>query len=94
MENQGPCKSKSKPREIGHKVELRPDGTSAQPPLAAINLTREEKQELCDFFHSVKHPSRYTANIRKLVPARENKMLPMEAHDYDVMLTTMLAVGI
>jgi len=28
------------------------------------------------------------------VPARENKMLPMKAHDCGVMLTTMLAVGI
>jgi len=28
------------------------------------------------------------------VHARENKMLPMKAHDCDVMLTTMLAVGI
>jgi hypothetical protein len=28
------------------------------------------------------------------VPTRENKMLPMKAHDCDVRLTTMLAVGI
>jgi hypothetical protein len=58
-----------------------------------MNLTREEKQELCDFFRSVKLPSRYATNIQKLVPTRENEMLPMKAHDCDVMLTTMLAVG-
>ena len=80
--------------ELDIRLELHPDGTSAQPPLSAINLTQEEKQELCNFFHSVKLPSRYASNIQKLVPARENKMLPMKAHDYDVMLTTMFAVGI
>ena len=73
---------------------LHPEGPSAQLPLSAINLTREEKQELCDFFRSVKVPSGYSADIRKLVAAKENKMLPMKAHDCDVMLTTMLAVGI
>ena len=70
------------------------DDTSAQPPLSAINLTQKEKQELCNFFHSVKLPSGYAANIQKLVPTRENKMLPMKAHDCNVMLTTMPTVGI
>jgi hypothetical protein len=42
----------------------------------------------------VKVPSGYFANIRKLMPPKENKMLPMKARDYDVMLTTMLVVGI
>jgi hypothetical protein len=80
--------------DLDIRPELRPEGPNAQLPLSAINLTREEKQELCDFFHSVKVPSGYFANIRKLMPPKENKMLPMKAHDCDVMLTTMLAVGI
>jgi hypothetical protein len=42
----------------------------------------------------VKVPSEYSADIRKLVVPKENKMLPMKVHDCDVMLTTMLAVGI
>ena len=49
---------------------------------------------MCDFFHSVKVPSGYTTNIQKFLPARENKKLPLKAHDCDVKLTTMLAVGI
>ena len=88
------AKARANLEELDIRPELLPDGTSAQPPLSAINLTREEKQELCDFFHSVKLPSGYATNIQKLVPIRENKMLPMKAHDCDVMLTTMLAVGI
>ncbi|XP_066347640.1 uncharacterized protein [Miscanthus floridulus] len=88
------AKTRADLEELDIRPELRPDGTSAQPPLSTINLTQEEKQELWDFFHSVKLPSRYATNIRKLMPTRENKMLPMKAHDCDVMLTTMLVVGI
>jgi len=88
------AKARADLEELDIRAKLHPDGTSAQPPLSAINLTREDNQELCDFFRSVKLPSRYVANIRKLVPARENKMLPMKAHDYDVMLTTMLVIAI
>jgi hypothetical protein len=87
------AKGRADLEELDIRPVLRPNGTRAQPPLSAMNLTREEKQELCDFFHSVKLPSRYATNIRKLVPTRENEMLPMKAHDCDVMLTTMLAVG-
>ena len=87
------AKARADLEELDIRPELCPDGTSAQPPLSAINLTQEEKQKLCDFFRSVKLPSGYAANIRNLVPTRENKMLPMKAHDCDVMLTTLLVVG-
>ena len=98
MNDKWKTKDHAKPRADLEELDIRPelhhDGTSAQPPLSAINLTQEEKQELCEFIHSVKLPSGFTANIWKLMPTRENKMLPMKAHDCDVMLTTMLAVGI
>jgi hypothetical protein len=87
-------KARADLEELDIRPELCPNSSSAKPALAAINLTQEERQELCDFFRSVKVPSGYATNIRKLVPPRENKMLPMKAHDCDVMLTTMLAVGI
>ena len=75
------------------RPELWLDSTSSTHlPAYAINLTREEKKELCDFLRSVKVPSRYSSNIRKLVHAKEQKFLPMKAHDCDVMLTTMLGL--
>ena len=51
------AKARANQEELDIRPELCPDGTSAQAPLSAINLTREEKQELCDFFHSIKLPS-------------------------------------
>jgi hypothetical protein len=79
--------------DLDIRPELRPDGNGSLPT-SAINLTNEEKKELCDFFRSVEVLSGYSSNIRRLVSVKEQKMLPMKANDCDVMLTTMLAVGI
>jgi hypothetical protein len=80
--------------ELGIRPELRHDGTSTQAPACAINLTNEDKKELCDFLRTVKVPSRYSSNIQKLMHAKEQKFLPMKAHDCDVMLTTVLLVAV
>ena len=79
--------------ELDIRPELCLDGTSStQLPASAVNLTRKEKKELCDFLRSVKVPSGYSSYIRKLVHAKEQKFLPMKAHDCDIMLTTMLGL--
>ena len=75
--------------ELGIRPELR-----RQLPASTITLTVKEKKELCDFLRSVKVPSGYSSNNRKLVHAKEQKFLPMKAHDCDVMLTSMLPVAI
>jgi hypothetical protein len=63
--------------DLDIRTELCPDGNSAQLPACAVNLTREEKKELCYFLRSVKVPSDYSSNIRKLIHAKEQKFLPM-----------------
>ena len=66
--------------ELDIRPELWLDSTSSTHlPAYAINLTREEKKELCDLLRSVKVPSGYSSNIRKLVHAKEQKFLPMKA---------------
>ena len=88
-------KGRANLEELDIRPELCLDATSSTHlPASAVNLTREEKKELCDFLRSVKVPSGYSSNIRKLVHAKEQKFVPMKAHDCDVMLTTMLAVAI
>jgi hypothetical protein len=81
-------------RDMGTRPELHPNATSTKLAASAIKLNKKEKQELCEFFRSVKVPSGYSSNIRKFVHAMEQKFLPMKAHDCVVMLTTMLVVGI
>ena len=48
--------------DLDIRPELRPDGDDSLL-LSAINLSNEEKKELCDFFYSVKVPSGYLSNI-------------------------------
>ena len=55
MNDKWKTKDHAKARAYLEELDIRPE---LQPPLSAINLTRQEKQELCDFFHSVKVPSR------------------------------------
>ena len=80
--------------DLDIRPELRPNDGGMQLPTSCITLSKEEKKELCDFFRSVKVPTGYSSNIKSLVSAKEQKMLHMKAHDCDVMITTMLAVGI
>jgi hypothetical protein len=79
---------------LGIRPELRPNATSTKLTASVIKLNKKEKHELCEFFRSVKVPSWYSSNIRKLVHATEQKFLLMKDHDCDVILTTMLVVGI
>lgn len=79
--------------DLDIRLELRPDGDGSLAT-SAINLSNEEKKELHDFFCGVKVPSGYSSNIRRLVSVKEQKMLPMKANDCDMLLTTMLVVGI
>ena len=99
MSDKNKTKDHAKARADLEELGMRPklclqEGTSTKLPESAINLNKKEKQELCEFFHSVKVPSGYSSNIRKLIHPTEHKFLQMKAHDSDVILTTMLAVGI
>ena len=75
------------------RPELRHDGTSARLPASAINLTTKEKQELCEFFRSVKGPSGYSSNMNKLVLVKEQKFLPMKAAMLSSPLCLLLQLG-
>ena len=67
--------------DLDIRPELYPDGNSAQLPTSCINLSKEEKKQLCDFFSSVKVPSGYSSNIKSLTSPNKQKMLHMKAHD-------------
>jgi hypothetical protein len=67
--------------DLDIRPELYPDSNSAQLPTSCINLSKEEKKQLCDFFSSVKVPSGYSSNIKSLTSPNKQKMLHMKAHD-------------
>jgi hypothetical protein len=64
-------------------------------PTSCITLSKNEKKEFCEFLKSVKVPTGYSTNVSKLVSMPDLKLSPgIKSHDYHVLLTQMIAVGI
>jgi hypothetical protein len=64
-------------------------------PISFITLSKHEKKEFCGFKKNVKVPSGYSVNISRLISFLDLKVAPgVKSHDYHVLLTQMIAVGI
>ena len=64
-------------------------------PTSCITLSKNEKKEFCEFLKSVKVPSGYSTNVSRLISLPELKIAPgVKSHDYHVLLTQMITVGI
>jgi hypothetical protein len=61
---------------------------------SCITLSNNEKK-LCGFLKNMKVPSDYLTNISRLILLSELKIAPgVKSHDYHVLLTQMIVVGI
>jgi hypothetical protein len=64
-------------------------------PTSCITLSKNEKNEFCRFLKNENVPSSYSMNVSMLISLPELKIAPgMKSHDYHVLLTQMIAVGI
>jgi hypothetical protein len=64
-------------------------------PTSCITLSKHEKKEFCGFLKSVKVPSGYSTKVSRLISFPDLKVAPsVKSHDYLVLLTQMIAVGI
>jgi hypothetical protein len=62
--------------------------------ISCITLSKYEK-EFCGFLNNVKVPSGYSTNVLRLISFPDLKVAPgVKSHDYTVMLTQMIAIGI
>jgi hypothetical protein len=95
-----------KTRDHGHawadlkKIGLRPElwlddlvkGTELST--SCTTLSKHDK-EFCGFLKNVKVPSGYSTNVSRLISFLDLKVAPnVKSHDYHVLLTQMIAVGI
>jgi hypothetical protein len=95
-----------KTRDHGHaradpkKMRIRPElwlddsvkGTEL--PTSCITLSKHEN-EFCEFLKNVKVPSSYSMNVSIIISFLDLKVAPsVMSHDYHVLLTQMIAVGI
>jgi hypothetical protein len=64
-------------------------------PTSCITLSKNEKKEFCGFLKNVKVSSGYSMNVSRLILLLELKIAPVvKSHDYHVLLTQMIDVGI
>jgi hypothetical protein len=64
-------------------------------PTSCITLSKHEKKEFCEFLKTVKVPFGYSTNVSRLISFPNLKVPPsMKSHDYHVLLTQMIAIGI
>jgi hypothetical protein len=63
-------------------------------PTSCITLSKHEK-EFCGFLKNMKVPSNYLMNVSRLISLSNLKVAPgVKSHDYHVLLTQMIIVGI
>jgi hypothetical protein len=83
-------------KKIGIRQELWLDDfiKGTELPTSYIVLSKNEK-ELCGLLKNVKVPSGYSTNVSRLISLSELKIAPgVTSHDYHVLLTQMIAIGI
>ena len=57
--------------------------------LACYTLSKEEKQSMFDCLNSIKVPSGYSSNIKRLLNLKEKKFAHVKSHDCHVLMTPM-----
>ncbi|XP_071686961.1 uncharacterized protein [Rutidosis leptorrhynchoides] len=82
--------------EMKIRTELQPDyrGKKTFLPPACYTLSKTEKTKFCQTLHGIKVPSGYSANIKRLVSLKDNRLLGMKSHDCHVLMTQMILIAI
>jgi hypothetical protein len=83
-------------KKMGIRPELCLDDSvkGTELPTSCITLSKHEK-EFCEFLKNLKVPSDYSMNFSRLILFPGLKVAPgVKSHDYHVLLTQMIAVGI
>ena len=62
--------------------------------VACFNLTPDEKRAICTFLRGVKVPTRFSANVKKLVSMKDLSITHCKAHDCHVTLIVFLPITI
>jgi hypothetical protein len=64
-------------------------------PTSCITLSKHKKKVFCGFLKNMKVPFGYSTNVLRLISFSNLKVaLGVKSHDYHVLLTQMIAVGI
>ena len=90
-------KSRKDMVQLNVKRELHPvpEGNGKYTlPAASFNLALKERRVMCTFLRGVKVPTRFSANMKKLVSMKDLSITHCKAHDCHVILTVFLSIAI
>jgi hypothetical protein len=80
---------------MGIRVELWLDDSVKVTKLPTSCITLSKHKEFCGFLKNVKVSSGYSMNVSRLISFPDLKVATgVKSHDYHVLLTQMIAVGI
>ncbi|XP_078161105.1 uncharacterized protein LOC144557158 [Carex rostrata] len=83
--------------ELKIRPKLAPQDKGKQKaylPPAMCTMSKTEKTSFCKCLHSIKVPSGYSSNIKKLVSMKDLKLIGPKSHDCHVLMTHMIPVAI
>lgn len=72
--------------------EKRSNGTYLPP--AKHTLSRHEKRKLCEWLASVKVPSGYSSNFKRLVSMKDLRLVGMKTHDCHILMQQLLPLAL
>ena len=61
---------------------------------ACYTFSKEEKQSIFDCLNSIKVPSGYSSNIKRLLNLKEKKFAHVKSHDCHVLMTQLIPVAL
>nr|XP_015642894.2 uncharacterized protein LOC107281397 [Oryza sativa Japonica Group] len=61
---------------------------------ASYTLSKAEKESMFECLESIKVPSGYSTNIKRIISTKEKKFTNLKSHDYHVLMTQLLPVVI
>jgi hypothetical protein len=92
--NHGHARADLKKMGIRQELWLDDSVKGTELPTSCITHSKHEK-EFCSFLKNVKVPSGYSMNVSRLISFPDLKVAPgVKSHDYHVLLTQMIVVGI
>jgi hypothetical protein len=84
-------------KKMGIRSEMWLDDTvkGIELPTSYINLSKYEKKKFCGFLKNVKVSPCYSTNVSRIISFPDLNVAPdVKSHDYHILLTQMIVVGI
>ena len=74
------------------KMGRHPCGRKNYLGTASYTLSKREKESMFECLDSIKVPSGYSSNVRRIIKCKDKKFVNIKSHDCHVLMTQLLPV--